>query len=128
MEGAMKSRAFTLLETLVALVILGIALISMVGWLARSAAIENRLDLHRVAIRELEAQHEALRAGCCLPGTDGLYTLSPITDISALGTPKITLEVKPQSKAGLYGLVFKLKYGIGQERFEKQVEALSWRP
>lgn len=128
MNGVMKRRAFTLLETLIALVILGMALISMVGWLAQSATFERRLDLHRVAIRELEAQHETLRAGCCMPGLDGTYDVSAITDVSALGTPKITVEVKPQSKAGLYGLVIRIEYRLGKERFSRQIEALTWRP
>lgn len=124
----MKRRGFTLLETLVALTILGSALIGMVLLVARATTIERRLDLHRLAIRELEAQHESLRAGYPLPGFSGTYEPGTITDLSRLGEPKLTLEVAGAGQVGLYRLDLKLQYRIGGETFERRLETLTYRP
>lgn len=126
--AAMWRRGFTLLETLVALTILGFALISMVLLVAQATTIERRLDLHRVAIRELEAQHESLRAGYPLPGYSGTYEPSTITDLSRLTEPKLTLEVAGAGQVGLYRLDFKLRYRIGAQPFERRLETLTYRP
>lgn len=126
--AAMWRRGFTLLETLVALTILGFALISMVLLVAQATTFERRLDLHRVAIRELEAQHESLRAGYPLPGYSGTYEPSTITDLSRLTEPKLTLEVAGAGQVGLYRLDFKLRYRIGAQPFERRLETLTYRP
>ena len=126
--AAMWRRGFTLLETLVALTILGFALISMVLLVAQATTFERRFDLHRVAIRELEAQHESLRAGYPLPGYSGTYEPSTITDLSRLTEPKLTLEVAGAGQVGLYRLDFKLRYRIGAQPFERRLETLTYRP
>jgi prepilin-type N-terminal cleavage/methylation domain-containing protein len=124
----MERRGFSLLETLIALAILGVAIFSMVGWLARSVSFEERLELHRLAIRELEAQHESMRAGLPLPGLDGSYLVSPLTDLSGLDSPVIRLTVAPRLPAGLYAVHFEARYRIGGQRFERHVDSLTWRP
>lgn len=124
----MPRRGFTLLETLIALTILGFALISMVGWLAQSATFENRLDLHRVAIRELEAQHEALRAGAVLPGAEGLFALAPITPLDQLEAPQLSLKVEPKTPTGLFHVEIEIRYRIAGQKFQRHLEALTWRP
>lgn len=124
----MKRRGFTLLETLVALALLGFALISMVGWLAKSSTFETRLDRHRVAIRELEAQHEALRSGRHLPGLDGSYEVAPITDVGELETPRLRMTVKQEAKVGLYAVNIEVRYRIANQSFVRRLDALTWRP
>lgn len=124
----MPRRGFTLLEILIALAILGFALISMVGWLAQSSTFENRLDLHRIAIRELEAQHEILRAGAPLPGFDGSFKLTPITPLGELDAPALTIAIDPQTPAGLYRVTLEIRYRIGSEKYQRSLEALTWRP
>lgn len=124
----MTRRGFTLLETLIALGILGLALVSMVVWLAKSATFERRLDLHRLAIRELEAQHEDLRSGTALPGVGGTFTRAPITDISDLEAPVIRMTVSAPIQAGLYEVDFLVSYRIGNQKFERRLDVLTWRP
>lgn len=124
----MPRRGFTLLETLVALTILGFALIAMVGVLAQSSTFENRLDLHRLAIRELEAQHEALRAGAPLPGLDGTYQRGAITNLHGLEAPAVSMTVKPGTKYGLYAVTLKIRYRIANQTFARTLDLLTWRP
>ncbi len=121
-------RAFSLLETLIALTILGFALVSMVGWLAQSSSFEKQLDRHRVAIRELDAQHEALRGGSPLPGLTGSYPLTAITDLAELEAPRLSMTIKPGPKAGLYEVDLELRYRIANQSFARRLEALTWRP
>jgi prepilin-type N-terminal cleavage/methylation domain-containing protein len=128
MRDKMPRRGFTLLETMIALAILGFALISMVGSLARSATFENRLDLHRLAIRELEAQHEYLRTGGPLPGLDGTFELAPITPITELDAVGVSMKVAPEALPGLYKVTFEVRYRIARESFRRRLEALTWRP
>lgn len=126
--AAMWRRGFTLLETLVALTILGFALIAMVLLVAQATTFERRLDLHRLAIRELEAHHESLRAGYPLPGYDGTYELKTITDLSGLEATQLTLVVAGAGQPGLYRLDWKLRYRIGGETYERRLESLTWQP
>lgn len=125
---AMERRAFSLLETLIALTILGIAIFSMVGWLVRSVSFEGRLEHHRLALRELEAQAESMRAGMPLPGLDGSYVVAPITDLSRLEAPVVRLTVAPTGQAGLYSVQFVARYRIRGQPFERKLDSLTWRP
>ena len=121
---AMPSRAargFTLVETLVALVLLTLTLLLGLGLVLQHPRIVRRLDAHRDALHAMEATLEALRAGA-LP----LHS----QDLPPVGARRMALSVEavPEGNPpGLYRVVVRVGYQVdGQDR-ERRVETLIWR-
>jgi prepilin-type N-terminal cleavage/methylation domain-containing protein len=118
---------FSLAETMVALAILGIALLMGLGLVLQHPRVVKRVDAEREAYRALESTLESVRAG--------LIPLQPLTldgFVTAAGTapPKglaISMDVRPQSTPGLYEVTLVARYWIFGEEKEKKVETMVWR-
>jgi prepilin-type N-terminal cleavage/methylation domain-containing protein len=118
---------FSLAETLVALAILGTALLMGTALVLQHPRVVKRVDAGRQAYRALESTLESVRAGL-LPleplALDGFVTAaggSPPQDLA------ISMDVDPRPVPGLYQVTLVARYSVLGEAKEKRVETLVWR-
>ncbi len=127
-SGPGLPNGFTLLEALVALAILGIALLLGMQLLIQVPRVIRRLDAERQAFRALEATLEGLRASGG-PPREG-ERLSGFR--TAAGTPApdeltVVVEVESADKPGLYHVTLTTQYTVLNVTYEKRLETLFWR-
>jgi type II secretory pathway pseudopilin PulG len=115
-------RGSILVESLVALVLLSVALLMGLPLLFGQPGAVRRLDAQRVALGALDSTLEALRTGA-LPLQPARYGAGTPDD------PVVWVEVEPESRpAGLYRVNLRAVYQVRNQTFERQVETLVWRP
>ena len=115
-------RGSILVESLVALVLLSVALLMGLPLLFGQPGAVRRLDAQRVALGALDSTLEALRTGA-LPLEAARYGAGTPDD------PVVWVEVEPQSQPSkLYRVTLRAVYRVRDRTFERQVETLVWRP
>jgi prepilin-type N-terminal cleavage/methylation domain-containing protein len=126
-SGPDRPNGFTLLEALVALTILGIALLLGMQLLIQTPRVVRRLDAERQAFRALEATLESLRASGGPVENEELSNFR-----TAAGTPApeeltVSVEVEPASLPGLYHVTLTAHYTVLNVAYKKRLETLFWR-
>ena len=124
----MHQRGFSLVETLIALAILGIALLLGLSLLLQQPRIVLRLDGERQAYRAIEATLESVRAGL-IP----LQTTEFQSFVTSAGEPappdlKLSMNVQPADSPGLYQVTLRARYKVAGFPHEKSLETLVWQP
>ena len=119
-----RERGFSLLETLVALTILGMVLLTATGMVLYHPRTVRRLDAERHVYRAIETSLEAVRGG-------GLLLVSgpmPVDLPPGSSARDVTLQmtVTPEPQPGLYRVVFDAEYTIYNQRLTKRVETMVW--
>lgn len=117
----LHERGSILVESLVALVLLSVALLMGLPLLFGQPGAVRRLDAQRVALGALDSTLEAVRAGA-LPLESARYGAGTPDD------PVVWVEVEPQPQAGLHRVVLRAVYRVRDQTFERRVETLVWRP
>ena len=122
-------RGFTLLEALVALLLLTLAMLLGYGFMMRQPQATARLDAGDDAMRALEASLETLRSGA-LPLEPGmlqpLIAYPPPTRAADL---LIDLEeVTPTDTPGLFAISLEARYRVGRTIHRRQIQSLIWSP
>jgi len=119
-----RPNGFTLLEALIALTVLGVALLLGMALVIQLPRDVRRLDAERQAMRAMEATLEALRAGT-LPVQDlelsGFITLAGAPAARDLG---VTVAVTPTERPGLYKVTLTAHYSVLNSKHQKQLQAL----
>ena len=121
-------RGFSLLEVLVALTILGVALLLGMALVLQNPRIVRRADSERQAFRALESTLEAVRAGAIPLQTSQLDAF-----VTAVGTPapkdlSIEMLVEPAGLPGLFEVTLSARYRVAQQRFVKRLRTMVWSP
>lgn len=117
-----RQRGSILVESLVALVLLSVALLMGLPLLFGQPGAVRRLDAQRVALGALDSTLEALRTGA-LPLEPARYGAGTPDD------PAVWVEVEPRPRpAGLHEVTLRAVYQIRDRTFERKVETLVWRP
>jgi prepilin-type N-terminal cleavage/methylation domain-containing protein len=121
-----RPNGFTLLEALVALAILGIALLLGMQLLIQTPRAIRRLDAERQAFRALEATLDSLRASGGVPEDEELSEFH-----TAAGTPApeeltVSVTVQPTDKPGLYHVTLIARYKVLDVSYQKRLETLFW--
>ncbi|MEM8962227.1 MAG: type II secretion system protein [Acidobacteriota bacterium] len=124
-----RERAFTLLEVLIALVLVfvGLLMTMTVTWQYRDVA--RRIDAHTEAMRALDVLHETARGA-------GLAVDSSGQVIGDLGLPEpITAEnlylwadLAPGHRQGLIEVRLRVTYTVDERRFERYLDTYLWIP
>lgn len=119
-------RGSILVESLVALVLLSVALLMGLPLLFGQPAAVRRLDAQRVALGALDSTLEALRTGA-LPLEAARYGAGTPDD------PVVWVEVEPEARpAGLYRVelraVYQVRSKVRNQTFERRIETRVWRP
>jgi len=113
-------RGSILVESLVALVLLSVALLMGLPLLFGQPAAVRRLDAQRVALSALDSTLEALRTGA-LPLKPARY------GAGTPDNPAVWVEVEPHS-AGLFRVTLRAVYQVRKQTFERRIETMVWRP
>lgn len=119
---------FTLIEALVALLILTLAMLLGYGFMMRQPRALQRLDAGDEALRAIESSLETIRAGA-VPLQDGMLqpviAYPPPTKAADL---LIDLEVEPTETPGLYAVSLEARYRVGRSIHRRSVDTLVWSP
>ncbi|MEM7354043.1 MAG: type II secretion system protein [Acidobacteriota bacterium] len=123
-------QGFSLLETLVALSLLGVAMLLTLSLLMQEPRTLRRLGAHEEVLRVLELTLEGIRAGRSVP--EGRQAL----DLAALYVPedsvaqdlRIWSERVEESPFGLYRLTLDARYRVGPDWFQRSLETRVWEP
>lgn len=117
-----------MLEALVALALMGIAMLLTMALICEEPRIERRLEAHGEVIRLLEARLELIRAY--------LYTSEGEIDLETLPVPeepvaenlKMWTEVEALPERGLSKMTVTARYSVGDGIFEQSLETMIWDP
>jgi type II secretory pathway pseudopilin PulG len=113
-------------ETLVALVILTVALLLGLSILTQQPKIQLKLRAHQEAHAALARVLEGLRAGT-VPVASGAVSPSPVTPIAADGlVVRLTVDPDPDVP-GLSRVTAVASYTVRGQLLERRVETLTWR-
>ena len=116
------ARGSILVESLVALVLLTVALLMGLPLLFQQPGIVRRLDAQRLALSAMDSTLEALRAGT-LPLQPSRYGAGTPDD------PVVWVDVEPEIEPpGLYRVTLKAVYKVRDQTFERQIETRVWSP
>jgi prepilin-type N-terminal cleavage/methylation domain-containing protein len=123
-----RTSGFTLIEVLVALTLLGVALLLGMQLVLQNPRIVRRADGERQAFRAMESTMEAVRAGLIPLETSQLEGF-----VTAVGAPApkdltIFMEVSPAGLAGLYEVTLTARYSVYQMKHKKQLHTMVWSP
>lgn len=123
-----RASGFSLVEVLVALVLLGVALLMGMQLVMQAPRIVRRTDAERQAFRAMESVLESVRAGL-IP----LENLEIEVFETAVGAPapkdmKMLMWVEPTDPDGLYKVTLETSYTALGVKTEKKIETMVWSP
>lgn len=113
---------FSLVESLIALLVLSVALLMGLPLIQQQPGIVKRLDAQHTALREIDSTIEAMRSGS--------MPLQSIHLPASPGQPSLWVDVQPETDApaGLFHVTVRAIWKIQGRDFEKKVETLIWSP
>ncbi|RLE17873.1 MAG: hypothetical protein DRJ65_22170 [Acidobacteria bacterium] len=117
-------RGFTLLECVIAIALIGSALIISTGMLNTLIAAADRVEAHTEMLRELEAAVEMMRSGF-LPLESGILTSSET--LGRFSDLRITVVVEKQQAPGLYLVIVRAECRIRQATVSRTITTQIWR-
>lgn len=121
-------RGFSLIEALVALLVLTLAMLLGYGFMMRQPQAMKRLDAGDEALRALESSLETMRAGV-VPLVDGM--LQPVIAYPPPTTAAdllVNLDVEPTETPGLFTVNLEARYRVGRAIHRRHVQSLVWSP
>jgi prepilin-type N-terminal cleavage/methylation domain-containing protein len=121
-------RGFTLVEVLIALVLLGVALLMGMELLVQNPRMVRRMDGERQAFRAMESSLEAVRSGAIPLVKQDLRGF-----VTAVGNPApknlaVSMEVERTDLPGLFRVVLHAQYTVDRKLVQKRLETLVWSP
>ncbi len=119
---------FSLLEALIALVLLGVALLLGMELLLQNPRVVRRLDGERQAFRAMESTLEAVRAGAIPLVTSDLGGFSTAVGSPAPKDLAISMQVDPAGLPGLFQVTLRATYTADQKKVQKELQTMVWSP
>jgi len=151
-RGSRAPGGFSLIEVLIALTLLGIALLLGMDLVLANPRIVLRLDGERQAFRAMESTMEAVRAGvvplgnaescpnaeslsnteACPNGDSCPNELCKIVTAVWPSTPKnrfmVSMEVATPTLSGLYQVTLTAQYSAVGQKYTKKLQTMVWAP
>jgi prepilin-type N-terminal cleavage/methylation domain-containing protein len=130
-----SASGFSLLETLVAMALLGVVLLFTLSLLVQEPLVTRRLDAHREVLEVLDTVHEEIRSGMTLSLTperlDWQTLYEPPRELQVATNLTITSVVEPVSPSalpGLFQVTLTARYLVGRRSFQHELQTRIWRP
>ena len=124
-KGDGRSEGFTLVECLLALALLGFALVVAAALLTTVVRSAERLRVHQRLVRVAETTVESVRSGA-LPPIPGPLPATPAGGDH--GRIRSTLDVRPRPARGLYEITVRAEGTVGEETLHFSLTTMVWRP
>ena len=118
------------METLVALSLLGIALLLILSLILLEPQAQRRIGAHTEVLRLLEVILEGIRAGQSVPPGRRVVDVSSLAaaqEMLALDL-RVWTERRDESPSGLYRLTLTARYRVADRWFDRSVETRVWTP
>lgn len=134
LPGVRSRHGFSLIEALVALLILEMALLMGLALLLEQPRIVSRLDRQRQALRSLESALELVRAGAIPLETGPVGTWLELAGAPPPAGTTVWLEVEPAalpsspSPPGLFHVTVRARWTAAGGLRTREVETLVWSP
>ncbi len=127
-RGVRSPSGFSLIEVLIALSLLGVALLLGMELVMQNPRIVRRTDGERQAFRAMESTLEAVRAGVIPLQTSELGGM-----VTAVGAPAprdlaISMQVDPAGLPGLYQVTLTARYSVFHQPYRKRLFTMVWSP
>ena len=119
---------FTLLEALVALVLLGVALLLGMELVLQNPRMVRRMDRERQAFRAMESTLEAVRAGAIPLQKSDLGGFSTAVGSPAPKDLAICMKVDRTALPGLYQVTLRARYTADARQVQKELQTMVWSP
>jgi prepilin-type N-terminal cleavage/methylation domain-containing protein len=119
-----RAQGFTLLEVLVALTVLGVALLMSMALVLQLPRDVRRLDAERQAMRAMEATLEGMRAGAMPIEKSRLTGFITVSDNPPSPDLQIDVAVTPTTRPGLCQVTLTAYYSVLNTKHNKQLQAL----
>ncbi|HSS77547.1 MAG TPA: prepilin-type N-terminal cleavage/methylation domain-containing protein [Thermoanaerobaculia bacterium] len=119
---------FTLLEALIALVLLGVALLLGMELVLQNPLMVRRMDDERQAFRAMEATLESVRAGTTPLVTADLDRYSTAVGKPARSDLEIDMTVDRTDVPGLYQVTLRARYTADKRKVQKELQTMVWSP
>jgi prepilin-type N-terminal cleavage/methylation domain-containing protein len=119
---------FSLLEALIALVLLGVALLLGMELLLQNPRVVRRLDGERQAFRAMESTLEAVRAGAIPLTNADLGRFSTAVGSPAPKDLAISMQVDPTEVPSLFQVTLRATYTADQRKVQKELQTMIWSP
>ena len=126
-----KGTGFSLIETLVALLLVSMVLLLALHLTTLQPRTMDRLRTNEAALRAVETALETIRSGQT-PMVEGTFPLTPpgayIAD-PVIGGLKMTIEVtRSPTVDDLYLVAVEARYVVAKQARRRRIETLVWRP
>ena len=119
---------FTLIEALVALMVVTMALLLGYSMMIRQPRASERLDAGEEALRAIEASLETIRAGA-LPLESGFLQPGIAYPLPVRARElMVDLDVTATATPGLYAVSLEARYRVGPSIHRRRVDSLIWAP
>jgi prepilin-type N-terminal cleavage/methylation domain-containing protein len=119
---------FTLIEALIALVLLGVALLLGVELVLQNPRVVRRMDDEQQAFRAMESTLESVRGGVIPLETACLGTYSTAVGTLASKNLKIFMRVDPTDLPGLFQVTLQARYTEDKKKIRKELQTMVWSP
>lgn len=119
---------FSLLEALVALVLLGVALLLGMELLLQNPRMVRRMDGERQAFRAMESTLEKVRAGVILLAKPDLGSFSTVVGSPDPEDVAMSMKVDSVGVPGLYKVTLRATYKVDQKKVQKELQTMIWTP
>lgn len=121
------SRGFSLVELLVALFLLGFALLIGMEIFLQQPKVVDRLEAQRQALRALEGTLESLRAGNLPLATQELTGFATRAGGPSPDDLTVSVEITALPVSGLWEVALTARCTVGREKVVKRVHSMIWR-
>ncbi|HSG38088.1 MAG TPA: type II secretion system protein [Thermoanaerobaculia bacterium] len=123
-----RACGFSLVEVLVALTLLGVALLMGMQLVLQGPRIVRRTDAERQAFRAMESVLESVRAGLIPLENLEIGVLETAVGAPAPKDLKMLMTVAPTDPEGLYQVTLRTTYTALGVETEKTLQTMVWSP